>query len=120
VKYNISSIYKNNKNIRSSKLATKNAVEKLDVAKEGISDAVHAAYVGLQTVRSELKTRQKSMELARQNYDVISNRYNNGLALVTDMTDAANVRLDAELQYVDAQISVVLAYYKLKYAAGNI
>ena len=60
------------------------------------------------------------MELARQNYDVISNRYNNGLALVTDMTDAANVRLDAELQYVDTQIAVALAYYKLKYVAGDI
>lgn len=120
VKYNISSIYKNKKTIRGAKLATKNAVEKLGVTKEGISDAVHAAYVGLQTVQSELRTQEKSRELARQNYDVISNRYNNGLALVTDMTDAANVRLDAELRFVDAQISVVLAYYKLKYVAGDI
>ncbi|MBO5586446.1 MAG: TolC family protein [Prevotella sp.] len=120
VKYSISSIYKNKKNIRGAKFAIRNAEEKLDVAKEGISDAIHAAYIGLQTVRSELKMREKSMELARQNYDVISNRYNNGLALVTDMTDAANVRLDAELQYVDAQIAVALAYYKLKYVAGDI
>ena len=120
VKYNISSIYKNKKKIRGAKLATKNAEEQRDVAKESISDAVHAAYVGLQTVRSELKTREKSRQLARQNYDVISNRYNNGLALVTDMTDAANVRLDAELQYVDAQIAVALAYYQLKYVEGDI
>ena len=120
VKYDISSIYKNKKSIRGARLATRNAEEKLSVAKENIGDAVHAAYIGLQTVQSELKTHEKSRELARQNYDVISNRYNNGLALVTDMTDAANVRLDAELRYVDALIAVALAYYKLKYVAGEI
>ncbi len=120
VKYDISSIYKNKKNIRSAKTATRNAEEQQQVAREGISDAVHAAYVGVQTAQSELKTREKSMELARQNYDVVANRYHNGLALVTDMTDAANVRLDAELQFVDAQIGVAMAYYKLKYIAGDI
>ena len=120
VKYDISSIYKNRKTIRASRIATRNAEEKREVAREGISDGVHSAYMNMLTAQSELKTRRKSMELARQNYDVISNRYDNGLALVTDMTDAANVRLDAELQYVDAQISVALAYYTLKYVAGDI
>ena len=120
VKYDISSIYKNKKNIRSAKTATRNAEQQQQVAREGVSDAVHAAYMGVQTAMSELRTREKSMELARQNYDVVANRYDNGLALVTDMTDAANVRLDAELQFVDAQIGVAMAYYKLKYVAGDI
>ena len=60
------------------------------------------------------------MELARQNYEVIANRYQEGLAMVTDMTDAANVRLDAEQQYADARIAVAAALYRLKYMAGEI
>lgn len=60
------------------------------------------------------------MELARQNYDVINNRYLNQLALVTDMVDASNTKLDAELSEVDARINIAYAYYKMKYVAGEL
>ncbi len=120
ISYDISSLYKNKKKVLSASTATKRTEEQRTVAKEGIGDAVHAAYMGVITAQSELRTRKKSMELAQQNYSVIAHRYDNGLALVTDMTDAANVRLDAELQHVDAQIGVLLALYKLKYICGEI
>ena len=68
----------------------------------------------------ELATQKKSVELARQNYEVINNRYLNQMALVTDMVDASNLRLNAELQEVDARINIVYAYYRVKYAAGDI
>lgn len=49
----------------------------------------------------------------------MSRRYHNGLAIVTDLTDAANLKLDAELQLADARIALVYAFYKLRYAAGG-
>ena len=42
--------------------------------------------------------------------------YKNGLALITDMTDAANVKLEAELALVSARINLAYCYYRLKYA----
>ncbi len=68
----------------------------------------------------ELETQRKSVELAHQNYDIINSRYLNQMALVTDMVDASNLRLNAELQEVDARINIVYAYYKMKYVAGEI
>ena len=50
----------------------------------------------------------------------MSDRYLNQLALITDMLDASNIRLNAELQEVDARINIVYAYYKMKYIAGTI
>ena len=120
ITYDISSLYKNKKKVQSAATSTKYAHEQREVAKDGISDAVHAAYVGLQTAQAELATRKKSVELSQQNYETVSNRYNEGLAIVTDMTDAANVRLDAELQLVDARIAVAMAIYRLKYLCGEI
>lgn len=120
VSYDVSSLWKNKRKVVSASTATRHAEEQRMVAKENISDAVHEAYIAMQTAQSELRTRQKSKELAQQNYEVIANRYDNGLAMVTDMTDAANVRLDAELQYADAEIGVLLALYKLKYVCGYI
>ena len=87
---------------------------------EGIEDAIQAAYNDYLTAQAELATSQKSVELATQNYDVISNRYNNGLALVTDMVDAANQRLDAQLRLVNSRINVLLNYYNLKFLSGTL
>lgn len=47
-------------------------------------------------------------------------RYLSQLALVTDMVDASNLKLNAELQEVDARINIVYAYYRLQYVAGKI
>ena len=68
----------------------------------------------------ELETQRKSVELARQNYEVMNDRYLNQLALVTDMVDASNLKLNAELSEVDARINIAYAYYRMKFIAGEI
>lgn len=118
VSYNFSALYKNKSKVRKARLATTLAQDRLVEARKGVSDAVHAAYVDLGTARTQLATRQKSLQLASENYDVVSRRYQNGLAIVTDLTDAANMRLDAELQLANARINLVYAYYNLRYAAN--
>ena len=60
------------------------------------------------------------MELANENYRVVSNRYANGLALLTDLIDAGNVKLDAELKAVNARIQILFLYYKMKYVAHTL
>ena len=47
-------------------------------------------------------------------------RYLSPLALVTDMVDASNLKLNAELSEVDTRINIVYAYYRMKYVAGEI
>lgn len=120
ISYNFSSLFKNNRKVRQAKLATETATANLEAARQAVDDAVQQAYVNYFTAQSELRTHLKSVELAVQNYDVISRRYNNGLALVTDLTDAASMKLDAELALANARINLVYSYYELKYAAGQL
>ena len=68
----------------------------------------------------QLKTQIKSVELANQNYDVTSNRYKNDLALLTDMLDASNMKLSADLGLVNARINVVYSFYKMKYITHTL
>ena len=42
------------------------------------------------------------------------------MALVTEMLDASNQLLDAELQLANARINVIFNYYKLKNTSGNL
>lgn len=116
VRYNIASLYKTKHKINQAKRATAEAQTRQSVVRQGIGDGVHAAYVSLGTARTELETRQKGVQLATENYEVVSKRYKNGLALITDMTDAANMKLEAELALADARINLVYCFYQLKYA----
>ena len=120
VKYNLAALYKSKKQIRQAAVETRQAQEAYNVHAEQLNNNVQAAYVQYQQTYVELETQQKSVELARQNYEVMNARYLSQLALVTDMVDASNLKLNAELQEVDARINIVYAYYRMKYIAGQI
>ena len=120
VKYSLSSLFKSNKRIKQAAVETRQAKESHAVQAEQLNNNVQAAYVQYQQTYVELETQQKRVELARPNYDVMNARYFNQLALVTDMVDASNLRLNAELKEVDARINIVYAYYRMMYVAGEI
>ncbi len=120
VKYSISSLYKTNKSVPRSKFAMQRIVQQYEEASEQTGLTVKAAHVRYLESYVELSTQQKSVELANQNYAVISNRYKNGMALITDMLDASNSKLAAELQLANAQINIVFNYYKLLYTSGTL
>lgn len=120
VKYRFGSLWKNNRKVKQARLATETARTQHTAVAEGIENAVQAAHTNYQTAFAELETSRKSVDLAEQNYEVISNRYHNGLALVTDMVDAANQRLDAQLALVNSRINVLYNYYNLKFITGTL
>jgi len=120
ISYNFSSLYKAKRNIKQAGLATASAQTSLSEQQQAVADEVHAAYVNLSTARAALATSKKSVQLAVENYEVVSKRYLSGLALVTDLTDAANMKLEAELSLADARINLFYTYYKLRYAANAL
>ena len=120
VKYSLSSLFKSNKRIKQAAVETRQAKEAHAVQAEQLNNNVQAAYVQYQQTYVELETQRKSVELAQQNYDVMNARYLSQLALVTDMVEASNLKLNAELSEVDARINIVYAYYRMKYVAGEI
>lgn len=120
VSYNISSLYKTNKSMARSRAATRKAREELDAATENVELAVHSRHVHYLEAYEELKTQEKSVELAERNYRNIATRYSEGVALVTDMLDAADARLNAQQQLVNARIDIIYYYYQLLYTTGKI
>ncbi|MBD5242373.1 MAG: TolC family protein [Barnesiella sp.] len=120
VSYNISSLYKNNRSLAKSRMATRKAVEQLDAVRQDVSLAVNADHVRYLEAYEELKTQLKSVELAERNYRTTSTRYSADMALITDMLDAANSRLDAEQRLVNARINIIYYYYKLLFTIGKI
>lgn len=120
VKYSLSSLFKNNRKLKQARLNVRRAREEYELAQEQVENAVQAGYVDFLTSFTDLRTQEKSVELADENYNVTSNRYKNELALLTDMLDASNMKLSADLGLVNARISVVYNYYKMKYLTHSL
>ena len=120
VKYNLSSLFKNNRKLKQARLNVRKAQETHTLAQEQVNNAVQAGYVNFLTTFSDLRTQEKSAELANENYSVTSNRYQNELALLTDMLDASNMKLSADLNLVNARINVIYHYYQMKYITHTL
>lgn len=120
VKYNISSLFKNNRKLKAARLNVRKAQETYELAQEQTNHAVQESYVNFLTSFTDLRTQQKSVELANENYSVTSNRYQNDLALLTDMLDASNMKLSADMELVNARINVIFNYYKMKYITHTL
>lgn len=120
VKFSLGSLWKNKHNIRKARIEHQQSQEALALAREGVENGVQANYTNLLTSYTEVKTQQKQVELANQNYSVVQNRYQNDLALLTDMVDASNMKLSAEIALVNARISMLYHFYKLKYVTNTL
>ncbi|WP_455960897.1 TolC family protein [Bacteroides bouchesdurhonensis] len=120
IKYDLSSLFKNNKKVRQAKLNIRKSQEEYTLAQEQVENGVQANYVNFLTSFTDLRTQEKSVELADQNYSVTSNRYKNDLVLLTDMLDASNMKLSADLALVNARINVIYSYYKMKYITHTL
>lgn len=120
IRYNISSLYKTNKAMNKSKLAIRHSQEAYADTRQQTELAVRAGHIHYLEAYERLDSREKSVELARQNYSVILNRYQNGMSLITDMLDASNARLSSETEWVNARIDIVFDYYKLLYLSGTL
>lgn len=118
--YNFGNLYKSRRDIKRSRLATVSAQARLAEMEEHVGLEVHQAYVNYRNAFELLRTQEKSLQLATENYSVTENRYNNDLVLLIDLLDADNIKLDAEVQYVNARINIIYNYYRLMYVTGTL
>ncbi|MDD6745951.1 MAG: TolC family protein [Bacteroidales bacterium] len=120
IKYSLGNLWKNKHHIRQARIEQRQSQEALALAREGVENGVQANYTNLLTSYTEVKTQQKQVELALQNYAVVQNRYQHELALLTDMVDASNMKLSAEMALVNARIGMLYNFYKLKYVTNTL
>ena len=120
VRYNLSSLFKNNRKLKQARLNVRRAQERHQLVQEQVGNAVQEGYVNFLTAFTDLRTQENSVRLADENYSVTDNRYKNEMALLTDMLDASNMKLSADLGLVNARINILYNYYKMKYITHTL
>lgn len=118
IRYNFSSLYKSGHKLKQAAIEARQAEQAKNVTEENLRNDVQKAYADYMQSYVELETREKSLQLADENYERIHDRYMEQLVLVTDMLDAFNMKLDAELGVSAANAEIQYRLCCLRYAAG--
>lgn len=120
LQYDLGSLWHNYRAIRKAKTEREAAQQRVELAREGVNNGVHAAYVNFLTAFTEVETQQKQVQLADENYALVEKRYNNELALLTDLLDALSMKLQADMALVNARVALLYNYYQLKYTTHTL
>lgn len=118
IRYNFSSLYKSGYKLNQAEIAVRQAEQAKDVTEENLRNNVQKAYADYMQSYVELETSEKSLQLADENYERVHDRYMEQLVLVTDMLDAFNMKLEAELDVSAANAGIQYRLCCLRYAAG--
>jgi outer membrane protein TolC len=118
--WDISSLYTNKKQIAEQKAN----VEVISAQEVAISDAVkmevNQAYLSYTNSLEKVQVAHKAAAQADENYRVTLSRFNNNIALLTDLLDADVLQLQAHMSEASTQADAEVAYHKLLKAIGTI
>lgn len=120
ISYNLDVLFKGKKKMRHARINRQKMIVEKEYAEEELENSVHEACIGLDEAYTRMQTRLKSVQLAHENYNIVRQRYLNGLSLITDMLDAGNTQLDTELQLANDRINIIYQYLLLKKITGTL
>ena len=120
VHYNISSVYQTRKKIKSGEIELAEAQDRETLEKQNLGADVNAAFIKNREAKQDLITLTSDLKSAEENYRVVEKKYFNQLALLTDMIDATNTKIEAELKVTTARINVVYTYCQLLHIVGTL
>lgn len=120
VSYDVSSIFKNRKNVEKAKskaLETKNQIAILtDKIKEEVQEANENYLLAIQ----QKQVYEKAQEQAAENYRIVKDKYDNGLSNTNDLLEANVDQLQAKINYTISTSDILEKYYELQFQKGQL
>lgn len=118
--WDISSFYNLKHRVSADKFEIEKSKTALEITKDQIDKEVKTVFVRFVESRENIVTFKKDVELSLSNYKIVKSRYDNDFALISDMVDAELQVNGAKISLINANLDLVIQYYSLQYAMGNL
>ena len=96
-KYSISSLWKTNAKLEKAKAQQQQLVYTQEMLDENIRMEITRSYEDYYLAQKKIEVFTRAIEQADENYKITKNKYNNGLATLTELLDADLAELRAKL-----------------------
>jgi len=118
--FKLDNLYKNRQNVNTARSQARIAQEALTLVQQNIDIGVNAAFLKCREAEQQVYLMDEAKTLANENYEIVQSKYLNQLAIMAEMTDASNAKLNADLQFVNAVINAQFQYYSLLKSTGTL
>ena len=120
VSYNLSNLWKENSSLRQSQAREKQLAATDELLNDNIKLDVNREYQNTDYSKKRIAVFEKSAEQANENYRITKNKYDNGLATMTELLDADAAQIAANVGVINAKADAALAYRKLLQTTGTL
>ncbi|AZA99543.1 TolC family protein [Chryseobacterium joostei] len=120
ISYNLSNIWKENSSLKQSQAREKQLAATDELLNDNIKLDVNREYQNTDYSKKKIAVFEKSAEQANENFRITKNKYDNGLATMTELLDADAAQISANVGVINAKADAALAYRKLLQTTGTL
>ncbi|SIQ78591.1 Outer membrane protein TolC [Chryseobacterium sp. RU37D] len=120
ISYNLSNIWKKNSSLKQSQAREMQLAATNELLNDNIKLDVNKEYQNTDYSKKRITVFEKSAEQANENYRITKNKYDNGLATMTELLDADAAQIAANVGVINAKADAALAYRKLLQTTGTL
>ncbi|PQA90658.1 transporter [Chryseobacterium shigense] len=120
VSYNLSNIWKENSSLKQSQAREKQLAATDELLNDNIKLDVNREYQNTDYSKKRIAVYEKAAEQANENYRITKNKYDNGLATMTELLDADAAQISSNVGVINAKADAALAYRKLLQTTGTL
>lgn len=118
ISYNLSSLFKTSKEVKVAKSKAEELKQTEAMLTEGIKIQTQQALENFYLAQKQNKVYQQAIEQAKENYRIIKDKNDNGLATTTELIDADVEQLNANINFANSRANVLLKYYEMLSTSG--
>lgn len=120
ISYNLSNLWKENSSLKQSQAREMQLAANNELLNDNIKLDVNREYQNTDYSKKRIAVFEKSAEQANENYRITKNKYDNGLATMTELLDADAAQISANVGVINAKADAALAYRKLLQTTGTL
>ena len=118
ITYSITGLYDNKKQTDVSRARLAESKAQYDDLSDNVKMDINKDYMQYTESLQKIDVAQKSLSQAEENYKIVKSKYDNHIALLTDLLDADNYLLNAKMNLISSRADATLAYYSMLKSAG--
>jgi outer membrane protein len=118
VSYNLSSIFKNAKEVKVAKNKALETKQNEEILSENIKIQVQQSMENFNLALKQNLVYEQAIVQATENYRIVKDKYDNGLSNANDLLEADVEQLNSKINHAYAKANIMLKYYEMQSASG--